>query len=100
MTLAFNEAAIDNSKLDWANIDPASLPSALAKQYEAYRTAYAHAKAAREAFEQSFRAAVVAPAGKQAVLGYRFGKLSYAFAPLKAPASKANLVAFASLTRK
>src|ERR1700761_536444 len=70
MSLQFNEAA--DATLVWANLDPASLPPALAKQYDAYRTAYAHAKAAREAFEQSFRAAVVAPSGKQAVLGYRF----------------------------
>lgn len=98
MTLAFNATADDT--LVWENLNPASLPPAIAKQYEAYRAAYANAKAAREAFEATMRAAVVAPAGKSLVMGYRFGKLSYAFAPVKATKASASLVDFAKLARK
>jgi hypothetical protein len=97
MTLAFNATATEPT---WSNLDPDTLPPAIRKQYDACKAAYALASDARKAFEATFRAAVVVPAGHEAVLGYRFGKLSYAFLPAKASKSKANLVAFASLTRK
>jgi hypothetical protein len=95
----FNTSAIATD-LTWQNIDPASLPAPLAKLYASYRAEYERAKQAREAFEQAFRSAIVAPSGTEAVLGYRFGKLSFAFAPLKVRAAARNLVDFAKLARK
>lgn len=97
MTLAFNAASAEPV---WANLDPDTLPPAMRKLYDAYKAQYTLASEARKAFEASFRSAVIAPAGTEAVLGYRFGKLSYAFVPAKASKAKANLVAFAALTRK
>lgn len=97
MTLAFNATATEPT---WANLDPDSLPPAIRKLYDAYKAQYAEAAAARKAFETAFRAAVVAPAGTEAVLGYRFGKLSYAFLPAKTTKARANLVAFSALARK
>lgn len=95
----FNTSAIATD-LTWQNIDPASLPTPLAKLYASYRAEYDRAKQAREAFEQAFRSAIVAPSGTEAVLGYRFGKLSFAFAPIKAKASAKNLVSFSALQRR
>lgn len=99
MTLAFNATA-DVAPLGWANLDPASLPPAIRKLYDAYKAQYAEASAARKAFEDAFKSAVQSPAGCAPVLGYRFGKLSYAFAPIKTAKATANLVSFSDLTRK
>jgi len=66
------------SDLTWTEIDPASLPAHVAKQYEAYKTSYRAMKAEREAFEALVNKG--APKGKRIVCGYNFGKLSLALA--------------------
>jgi hypothetical protein len=101
MTLAFkSDAAVDTSKLGWSNLDPMSLPPGVRKLYDAYKAQYAAASEARKAFEAAFKSAVDAPAGHEVVLGYRFGKLSYAFAPARVSKASANLVSFSAIARK
>ena len=62
----------------WIEIDPATLPESVRKDYEAYKEEYRLAKIAREAFEEGLRAQANVPEGKKLVFGYNFGKLSVA----------------------
>jgi hypothetical protein len=93
-------AKADADKLAWQTLDVSTLPADMQHAYAAYREAFQTAKQYREAFEALFSAGVVAPTGERAVLGYRFGKLSYAFAPIKERSASSKLVNFATLTRK
>lgn len=62
----------------WIEIDPATLPEGVRKDYEAYKEEYRLAKIARETFEEALRAQANVPEGKKLVFGYNFGKLSVA----------------------
>lgn len=66
------------STATWQTLDPTSLPTPIAKQYERYKESYREMKAEREAFEQAMRDQAQAPPGKRLVFGYNFGKLSVA----------------------
>lgn len=63
---------------NWQTLDPATLPTPIAKQYERYKAAYREMKAERESFETAMREQAAAPTGKRLVFGYNFGKLSVA----------------------
>lgn len=89
-----------SDNLDWKTLDVDSLPADLRKLYDAWRDLSDQAKAAKAAFTDEMREAVVAPEGKQFVLGYLYGKLSFAFAPIKAKAKPANVTDFAALARR
>jgi hypothetical protein len=93
-------AKADADKLAWQTLDVSTLPIEMQRAYAAYRDAFTTAKQYREVFESLFAAGVVAPQGERAILGYRFGKLSYAFAPIKERSASAKLVNFATLARK
>lgn len=108
MTLAFpsraatlNAAAdkiIKGDKLEWVNVDVDTLPNDLAVAYSNYKSAALHAAELRTIFED----AACGPIGKLMALkpgfdvafGYRWGQLSVAAAPKRAPASKANALRF------
>lgn len=66
------------STANWQTIDPATLPTQIAKQYANYKAAYVEMKAERKAFEDAVIAMLTIPTGKRAVFGYNFGKLSLA----------------------
>lgn len=76
------------TKPTWTEVDVDSLPAALAKRYEAVKDAAKAHRDAKDAFETQFRAALakakgdngkaLVPAGHKAVIGYNFGKLSFA----------------------
>lgn len=83
-------AKSSTSTLAWQNIDVATLPPAIAKQYARYKETYAEMKAERLAFEQAAAALVSPPAGKRVVFGYNFGKLSVALADDDAKPTKAT----------
>lgn len=87
----------DNLKWETLNVD--SLPEDLRKLYEEWRTASEHAKTLKARFTDECREAVIAPEGKQFVLGYLYGKLSFAFAPIKTSKAQANAISFASLMK-
>lgn len=63
---------------NWQTIDPASLSVPIQKQYERYKAAYREMKVEREAFETALREQAALPTGKKLVIGYNFGKLSFA----------------------
>lgn len=79
-----------NTTATWTQIDTESLPAPLAKQYANYKSAYAEMKAERKAFEEALAAMLSVPAGKRAVFGYNFGKLSIAIVVDDKPAAKAT----------
>ena len=103
MTLQFKTPATapapKPANLDWKTLDPATLPEDLRKLYDAWREADAIAKAAKKLFTDECREAIVAPAGTSFVLGFLYGKLSYAFAPLKTTKAQANAVDFRTLLK-
>lgn len=103
MTIQFKSAtspAPKSDNLDWKPLDINSLPGDLKAHYEAWREADELAKSLKKDFTDAFRDAVVAPDNTQAVLGFLYGKLSYAFAPNKAKKADAKLVNFAALLKK
>lgn len=67
-----------SSPATWTQIDTDTLPTPLAKQYANYKSAYSEMKAERKAFEDALVGMLAVPAGKRAVFGYNFGKLSIA----------------------
>lgn len=70
--------AKSTSTATWQTIDPATLPTPIAKQYDRYKEAYREMKAERESFETAIREMAPVPAGKRLVIAYNFGKLSVA----------------------
>lgn len=85
----------------WTQIDTDSLPTAIAKQYANYKSAYAEMKAERKAFEDALAAMLDVPPGKRAVFGYNFGKLSIAIVDDTAkPKAASSAVSLASLIKK
>lgn len=66
------------STANWQTIDPASLSVPIQKQYERYKLAYREMKAERDAFEDAVREQAALPSGKKLVVGYNYGKLSFA----------------------
>ncbi len=89
------------STATWTQIDTDSLPTAIAKQYANYKSAYAEMKAERKAFEDALAEKLAVPAGKRAVFGYNFGKLSIAIVDDDKPKAKASsAVSLADLMRK
>ena len=93
--------ATRNSTATWTQIDVASLPTPIAKQYARYKDAYAEMKAERKAFEDAITTQLAVPAGKRAVFGYNFGKLSIAIVDDDKPAAKpSSAVSLASLIRR
>lgn len=90
-----------NSTATWTQIDTDTLPSAIAKQYANYKSAYAEMKAERKAFEDALAAMLAVPTGKRAVFGYNFGKLSIAIVDDDAkPAKASSAVSLASLIKR
>lgn len=84
----------------WTQIDTDTLPTPIAKQYANYKSAYAEMKAERKAFEDALTALLTIPAGKRAVFGYNFGKLSIAIVGDDAkPKSASSAVSIASLIK-
>lgn len=84
----------------WTQIDTDSLPTAIAKQYANYKSAYAEMKAERKAFEDALTAMLTIPAGKRAVFGYNFGKLSIAIVADDAkPKAASSAVSLTSLMK-
>lgn len=84
----------------WMQIDTASLPTPIAKQYTRYKESYAEMKAERKAFEDAITAQLAIPSGKRAVFGYNFGKLSIAIVADDAkPKSTSSAVSLASLLK-
>lgn len=103
MTLQFKSATAPAPKSDnlkWETLDTDTLPAALKAKYEAWREAADFAKGLKGEFTKAMQAEVAAPDGTSFVLGYIYGKLSYAFAPIKTAKAKGKLVDFASLARK
>lgn len=89
------------STATWTQIDTETLPTAIAKQYANYKSAYAEMKAERKAFEDALVAMLSVPTGKRAVFGYNFGKLSIAIVDDDAKPAKASLaVSLASLIKR
>ncbi len=86
-----------DTKLDWNEIDPATLQPEVAKAHAAYKAIYAKAKEAREQFETLCTKAAELPKTHRLVFSYNFGRLSIAIdlADVKRTSSKA--VSFASL---
>lgn len=89
-------------KATWITIDPASLPTSIAKQYDNYKEAYKEMKAERTAFEEALSSALSPPKGKRVVFGYNFGKLSIAIVDddTKAAAKPSGAVSLASLLQR
>lgn len=88
------------STATWTQIDTASLPTPIAKQYANYKSAYAEMKAERLAFENAVTAMLSIPTGKRAIFGYNFGKLSVAIVADDAkPKSASSAVSLASLIK-
>lgn len=84
----------------WTQIDTDTLPTPIAKQYANYKSAYSEMKAERKAFEDALSALLTIPAGKRAVFGYNFGKLSIAIVADDAkPKSASSAVSIASLIK-
>lgn len=82
------------TKLDWVQVDVASLSTEHQAAYADYKAAYADMKLARQAFEQGMQ--TNAPKGKRLVFGYNFGKLSVALDDAKdAPKAKAGVQSLA-----
>lgn len=69
-----------DSKLEWKEIDPGTLPKAAQNAYATYKADAKQARESKERFEDMLRAAVDAPAGKKLVFAHNFGKLSAALA--------------------
>lgn len=92
-------ALTSSSTATWTQIDPASLPTPIAKQYDRYKSAYAEMKAERKAFEDALAAMLPTPIGKRVVFGYNFGKLSIATVDASAPKSATSAVSLASLLK-
>jgi hypothetical protein len=90
------------AKGDWTEVDPGSLPAQLSKPYTDYLAARKLAADKREAFEALFKTALKGrvPAGKKAVFGYNFGKLSMAIVEDDTPTTVSRkAVSFANLTK-
>jgi hypothetical protein len=101
MALSFKTASeTSQSKLAWEELNPATLPKELRQAYEAYREAYQTAKALREKFAGLMEANVTCPTGTELVLGYRFGKLSYAFDVPRARSAKSAARSFADIQKR
>lgn len=84
----------------WTQIDTTSLPTAIAKQYANYKSAYTEMKAERKAFEDALTAMLSIPSGKRAIFGYNFGKLSIAIVDAAAaPKAGSSAVSLASLIK-
>jgi len=75
-------------KLNWTEVDPASLDAEAQALLNTSKAKYREAKAAREAFEAYMQR--FAPEGKRLVFGYNFGKLSMAIAEAVAAVVKAS----------
>lgn len=85
----------------WTQIDTASLPTPIAKQYARYKDAYVEMKAERKAFEDALSDAITVPTGKRAVFGYNFGKLSIAIVDDDVkPKAASSAVSLASLIKR
>lgn len=85
------------TKLDWRETNPETLPAEVAKAYVTYKSQYAIAKKAREAFEQAALKASELPATHRLVFSYNFGRLSIAIDKAKAASTSSKAVSFASL---
>jgi hypothetical protein len=93
-------AKASTSTATWTQIDTASLPTPIAKQYARYKESYAEMKAERKAFEDAVTAMLTIPSGNRAVFGYNFGKLSVAIVDATAaPKSVSSAVSLASLIK-
>lgn len=66
------------TKLDWNEVDPATLQSKVADAYGCYKEAYATAKEFRKEFEALCLKASELPQTHRLVFSYNFGKLSIA----------------------
>lgn len=89
------------STANWQTIDITTLPTAIAKQYANYKSAYAEMKAEREAFETALRDVLPTPAGQRLVFGYNFGKLSIAIVADDAkPKAASSAISLASLIKR
>lgn len=76
--------------LSWTNVDVNELPIDLQSLYDDYKAAQKIASTKRSIFETAMCVAAQpkTPAGKALVFGYKFGKLSVAWADLKPSALK------------
>ena len=76
--------------LTWTNVDVADLPVDLQSLYDDYKAAQKIASTKRSIFETAMSVAAQpkTPTGKMLMFGYKFGKLSVAWADLKPSASK------------
>ena len=88
------------SSATWTQIDTETLPTAIAKQYANYKSAYVEMKAERKSFEDALAAKLDIPTGKRAVFGYNFGKLSIAIVDDTAKPKATSAVSLASLIRR
>ncbi len=89
------------STATWTQIDTTSLPTAIAKQYANYKAAYTEMKAERKAFEDAITDMLAVPAGKRAVFGYNFGKLSIAIVDDDTkPVKASSAVSLSSLIKR
>ena len=75
---------------EWFDLDPATLPDAIAKSYAEYKAIYAAATDARKAFEAAFSALAAPPVGHRIAFAYKFGKLRMAVVSGVAKASGAG----------
>lgn len=92
--------AKSSSPAVWTQIDTNTLPTPIAMQYANYKSAYVEMKAERKAFEDALSALLAIPAGKRAVFGYNFGKLSIAIVADDAkPKSSSSAVSIESLIK-
>lgn len=69
-----------DTKLEWKEIDPATLPKAAQNAYATYKADAKQARESKERFEEMVRAAVEVPEGRKLVFAHNFGKLSAALA--------------------
>lgn len=76
-----------DEKLNWSNVDMATLPKPLQKAYQDLKLAQQVAASKRDAFEEAanvvLQKANKVPQGKEPVWSYRFGKLGLAFRPVQ-----------------
>lgn len=78
----------DKAKLAWTPVDTDGFKGPLAAKYKAVKDAQAASRAASEAFEAPFIAALIAGGyvekSDNVVISFRFGQLSFAIAEPKA----------------
>jgi hypothetical protein len=86
-----------DTKLDWNEVDPATLQPKVAEAFGTYKEAYVTAKEFRKEFEALCTKAAELPKTHRLVFSYNFGRLSIAIDLAETKRTSSKAVSFASL---